>query len=77
MQTQEKLTENEVIESLRLYLKKKGWQISKFCKGLTLAIAHPDDADIRKSIGTVIPFLKLLKIKHYRIRQNGGEVIEN
>jgi hypothetical protein len=29
------------------------------------AIAHPDDEDIRKAIGHIIPFLKKLNIKHF------------
>ena len=29
------------------------------------AIAHPDDADIRRAIGHLIPFLKALSIRHF------------
>ena len=36
------------------------------------AIAHPDDEDIRKSIGHLIPFLKKLDIKHYWVSKNGS-----
>jgi hypothetical protein len=39
------------------------------------AIAHPDDTDIRKSIGHLVPFLKTLDIKHYWVSP-GGNVIE-
>lgn len=35
------------------------------------AIAHPDDQDIRKSIGHLIPFLKTLGIKHFWVSANG------
>jgi hypothetical protein len=31
----------------------------------TFAIAHPDDADVKRAIGHIIPFLKSLGIKHY------------
>lgn len=39
------------------------------------AIAHPDDPDIRKAIGRLIPTLKKINIKHYWVA-NDGEVIE-
>lgn len=35
------------------------------------AIAHPDDNDIRKSIGHLLPFLKTLGIKHFWVSENG------
>jgi hypothetical protein len=41
-----------------------------------IAIAHPDDADIRKSIGNLTPFLKKLEIKHFWVSSN-GQVIED
>ena len=34
------------------------------------AIAHPDDADIKKAIGHIIPFLKDLGIIHFWVSQN-------
>ena len=40
------------------------------------AIAHPDDSDIRKSIGHLIPFLKTLGIKHFWISSNGNVIEE-
>ena len=39
-----------------------------------LAIAHPDDDDIKKAIGHIIPFLKSLGITHFWVSQN--QVIE-
>ncbi len=38
----------------------------------TLAIAHPDDSDIRKHIGELTPFLKDLGIKHYWVDEKGN-----
>jgi hypothetical protein len=35
------------------------------------AIAHPDDKDIRKSIGHLVPYLETLNIQHYWISENG------
>lgn len=35
-----------------------------------LAIAHPDDIDIRKAIEHLIPFLSSLQIKHYWVSKN-------
>lgn len=34
-----------------------------------LAIAHPDDDDIKKAIGHIIPFLKNLEIIHFWVSQ--------
>jgi hypothetical protein len=34
------------------------------------AIAHPDDEDIKKAVGHIIPFLKDLGIKHYWVSEN-------
>jgi len=39
-----------------------------------LAIAHPDDVDIRRAIGAVTPFLKSLGIKHFWVSRD--DVIE-
>lgn len=39
------------------------------------AIAHPNDKDIKKAIGHLIPFLKKLGIKHYWVSAD-GTVIE-
>lgn len=41
-----------------------------------LAIAHPDDSSIRKSIGHIIPFLKTLGIKHFWISSDGTVIEE-
>lgn len=41
----------------------------------TFAIAHPDDSDIRRSIGHLIQFLKTLDIKHFWVSAD-GTVIE-
>lgn len=35
-----------------------------------LAIAHPDDNDIKKAIGHIIPFLKNVGIIHFWVSQN-------
>lgn len=35
------------------------------------AIAHPDDKDIRKTIGHLIPFLKPIGIKHFWVSADG------
>lgn len=40
-----------------------------------IAIAHPDDLGIRKAIGSLIPYLKNLGIKHFWVSGN-GDVIE-
>ncbi len=37
----------------------------------TLAIAHPDDENIRKAIGNLTPLLKGLDIKHFWVSENG------
>jgi len=34
-----------------------------------LAIAHPDDEDIRRVIGNLIPYLKNLSIRHYWVSE--------
>jgi hypothetical protein len=39
------------------------------------AIAHPDDKDIRRTIGNLIPFLNILDIKHFWV-SNNGTIIE-
>ena len=36
-----------------------------------LAIAHPDDNDIRRAIGHLTPFLKTLGVKHFWVSANG------
>jgi len=129
-----KMTENEVIEKLIIYLEKEGWYIgdnyclgskhgvdikavkdgktffveakgaaadkdsaskkrdffdsgqinSHFGKAIVqvlkykaeypahlLAIAHPDDSDIKKHIGKLIPFLKQLDIIHFWVSPDG------
>jgi hypothetical protein len=38
--------------------------------GTQFAIAHPEDEQIKKAIGGVIPFLKSLDIKHYWVGAN-------
>jgi hypothetical protein len=38
------------------------------------AIAHPDDGDIKKAIGNLIPYLKDLNIKHFWVSKN--EILE-
>lgn len=40
-----------------------------------IAIAHPDDIDIRKSISHLIPFINSIGIKHYWVSAD-GDVIE-
>ncbi len=35
-----------------------------------LAIAHPEDDDIKKAIGHIIPFLKNLGIIHFWVSQS-------
>lgn len=40
-------------------------------KNAKFAIAHPDDFEIRKSIGHLTPFLKSLGIIHYWVSENG------
>lgn len=42
----------------------------------TFAIAHPDDLEIRKSIGHLTPFLKTMGIQHFWVSRN-GRVIED
>ncbi|HBS86263.1 MAG TPA: hypothetical protein DEA97_06890 [Bacteroidales bacterium] len=34
------------------------------------AIAHPDDADIKRAIGKIVPFLGQIGIKHYWVSLN-------
>lgn len=41
-----------------------------------IAIAHPDDIDIRKSIGKLTPLLKTLGIRHFWVSSK-GHVIED
>ena len=41
-----------------------------------LAIAHPDDEDIRRTIGHLIPFLSILNIKHYWVSDDGTVIEE-
>ena len=40
------------------------------------AIAHPDDKDIRRTIGHLTPFLKTLDIKQYWVSANGTVIEE-
>jgi hypothetical protein len=40
------------------------------------AIAHPEDEDIRRVIGHLIPFLKNLGIGHFWVSENGSVVEE-
>lgn len=40
-----------------------------------IAIAHPDDPDIRKAIGSLIPYLDSIGIRHFWVKEN-GEVVE-
>ena len=40
------------------------------------AIAHPDDNDIRKTIGHLTPFLKTLGIKHFWVSADGTVIEE-
>lgn len=40
------------------------------------AIAHPDDNDIRKSIGHLTPFLRTLGIKHFWVSADGTVIEE-
>jgi hypothetical protein len=40
------------------------------------AIAHPEDPDIRKSIGHLIPFLKTLGLKHFWVSSDGTIIEE-
>lgn len=42
---------------------------------VNVAIAHPDDIYIRKSIGALIPFINSIGINHYWVSAN-GKVIE-
>jgi len=42
---------------------------------VSLAIAHPDDIDIRRIIGDITPFLKNLGIKHFWVSKD--RVIED
>jgi hypothetical protein len=37
-----------------------------------LAIAHPNDTDLRKTIGHLLPYLKTIGIKHFWISANGS-----
>ena len=46
-------------------------------KNSTFAIAHPDDADIRKTIGKITPFLKQLDIIHFWVSADGQVIEEN
>lgn len=43
---------------------------------VTLAIAHPDDENIRKAIGNLTPQLKELNIHHYWVSGNGDIMID-
>ncbi|WP_177734446.1 hypothetical protein [Flavobacterium inviolabile] len=43
---------------------------------INIAIAHPDDVDIRKNIGHLIPFLKHLGIKHFWVFADGTVIEE-
>lgn len=47
--------------------------INPKCK---FAIAHPDDIDIRKTIGHLIPFLKTLGIIHFWVLADGTIIEE-
>jgi len=40
------------------------------------AIAQPDDNDIRKSVGHIIPFLKQLEINHYWVSSDSKIILE-
>ncbi len=40
------------------------------------AIAHPDDEDIKKALTNLLPFLKLLSIKHYWVKSDKSEFEE-
>ncbi|WP_375579370.1 hypothetical protein ABWH96_20585 [Marivirga tractuosa] len=40
------------------------------------AIAHPDDKDIRRTIGHLTPFLKTLGIKHFWVSADGTVIEE-
>lgn len=40
----------------------------------TFAIAHPDDLEIRKSIGHLTPFLKTMGIRHFWVSRDGSVV---
>jgi len=40
------------------------------------AIAHPDDKDIRRTIGHLTPFLKSLDIKHFWVSADGTVIKE-
>ncbi len=42
----------------------------------TFAIAHPDDENIRKAIGNLMPQLKQLEIKHFWVCENGEIIID-
>ncbi|WP_140938742.1 hypothetical protein [Sphingobacterium lumbrici] len=42
----------------------------------TFAIAHPDDLNIRKSIGHLTPFLKSMGIRHFWVSQDGSVIEE-
>lgn len=39
--------------------------------GVQLAIAHPDDSDIRKAIGPITSFLSELGIRHFWVSLDG------
>jgi hypothetical protein len=39
-------------------------------------IAHPDDTDIKRSIGHLTPFLKTMGIKHFWVSSNGTVIEE-
>lgn len=41
-----------------------------------IAIAHPDDPDLRNAIGHLLPYLKTIGIKHFWVSANGS-VIED
>lgn len=43
--------------------------------GSEFAIAHPDDKDIRKAIGNLIPYLNNIGVKHFWVSSNGQVVI--
>ena len=40
------------------------------------AIAHPEDKDIRRIIGPLIPHLRKLNVKHYWVSSDGNLTIE-
>lgn len=40
------------------------------------AIAHPDDPQVRRIIGELVPHLKKLNVQHFWVRDDGGVSIE-